>query len=354
MSDNRDAIQARLLSSVDDSYNKSSGEFIYDALKPVAIELESGYIQIDGILDKAFADTATGKNLDRVVARVGTNRKLTTQSNGIVTINGIVGSSITKGELVKSDGVNFKFTDTNIIPIGGTIDVNVQCTSYGTVGNVPIGAIKYFPKTLAGLQTVTNTSAFTNGYDEETDESLRVRYYAKVQAPVTSSNKNAYKNWALSITGVGGAKIKSLWNGNGTVKVIIINSNKRAADSILITSVKNYIDPNNGDGSGQADIGAICTVISATELAINITVTLTIDTNTISLAQALVNIGTSITSYLSNIAFNQTYVSYAQIGSIILGITGIEDYSNLKVNNGTANITIGDEQVAVIGGVTSV
>jgi uncharacterized phage protein gp47/JayE len=352
MSDSRDAILTRLLSNIDNSYDKSEGSFFYDAEKPVAIELESGYTQIEGLLDKRFADTATGKNLDRVVKEAGITRKVTTKSSKSVTITGVAGSSIPKGELVASDLVSFEFIETTIIPSGGIIDVTVLCTSYGTIGNVPVGAIKYFPKTLPGLQTVTNKEAFINGYDEEDDETLRQRYYTKIQTPVTSNNKNAYKNWALSISGVGGAKVKSLWNGNGTVKVIIINSNKRAADSTLVQAVKNYIDPNDGDGEGQADIGAKCTVISATELAINVTVTLTIDTDTISSTLAKSKIESAITEYLASIAFSQSYVSYAQVGSIILGITGIKDYSNLKLNNGITNIAIGDEQIAVLGGVT--
>ena len=352
MSDSRTVIQARLLSDISDEYNKSEGEFMYDAEIPVAIELEKSYSIVDGLLDKAFADTATGRNLDRVVARAGLSRKTTLRSSGIVTITGVVGAAITSGELVSSDSVNFAFTETTVIPESGSIDVNVQCTTYGAIGNVPAGSIKYFPKTLLGLKIVNNTLAFTNGYNEETNEELRTRYYTKVKTPVTSSNKNAYKNWALSINGVGSAKVKSLWDGPGTVKVIIINSNKMAADSTLVQSVKNLIDPGNGDGEGESNIGPVCTVISAVELSINITVTLTIDTDTTSTESAKLGIESGFTDYLADIAFSQDYVSYAKIGSIILGTIGIKDYSNLKVNGGTSNITVGDEQVAVLGGVT--
>lgn len=345
MSDSRDVIQARLLSNVDDTYNKSEGEFIYDALKPVAIELESSYVIIDGLLDKAFADTATGKNLERIVKSVGLTRKTTIQSSGIVKITGVVGSAIIEGDLVASDSVNFIFTETTIIPESGYIDVEVQCSSYGTVGNVPIGAIKYFPKTLAGLQTVTNLSAFTNGYDEETNEELRARYYTKVQTPATSGNKYHYLNWALEVTGVGNAKVLPLWNGNGTVKVIIINSNMLVADSTLVSNVANYIE-------AERPIGANVTVVSATGLSIKVNVIITIDSSATTKSEALDNIKSAITKYLANIAFKQDYVSYAKIGSIILDVTGVEDYSNLLINSGTSNISIADTQVAILGGVT--
>ncbi len=350
MSDSRDEIQDRLLSDIDDSYNKSQGEFMYDAEKPVSIELESAYKKIENLPNVPFADTAEGKDLDKVVNKFGVYRKETTQSNGPVIITGTPGSPITKGELVGSDALNFEFIDTTIVPTSGSIVVNVQCKTYGSIGNVPSGAIKYFPKTLSGLQKVTNSSAFTNGYDEEDNDSLRARYYAKIQNLVTSANKAQFRNWALEVTGVGDAKVIPLWNGNGTVKVVIINSNKVGADSTLIQAVQNYIDPNkNGDGSGKMPLcGAICTVVSATETAIHISVNIQSGLDS---ATAKTNIENSIMEYLKTVAFQQSYVSYAFIGDRILNAEGITDYSNLLLNGAAENVTIRDEEVAVLGDV---
>ena len=145
-------IQARLLANISDDYDKTEGQFIYDVEKPVSIELEGVYTTLDGMLDKRYADTATGKNLDRIVKGVGLTRKVTIKSYGHVTVSGIVGSAINKGEYVASDSVNFQFTESASIPLTGSITVGIECVSYGTIGNVPAGAIKYFPKTLQGLQ----------------------------------------------------------------------------------------------------------------------------------------------------------------------------------------------------------
>lgn len=350
MSDSRDLIQARLLADIDDSYNKSEGEFLYDAEKPVAIELEAAYKTIEKLPNISFADTAEGKDLDKVVNKFGVYRKGTTQSNGVVTITGNPEAQVAKGELVATDTLSFMFTETKTIPSSGIIDVNVKCKTYGKIGNIPAGAIKYFPKTLNGLQTVKNINAFTNGYDEEDDDSLRERYYAKIQNPVTSANKAQFKNWALEVTGVGDAKVIPLWNGNGTVKIIIINSNKVGADSILVKSVQDYIDPNmNGDGSGKMPTcGAICTVASAAEKTININVNIETSEDIDAIKP---NIENSIKNYLENIAFKQDYVSYAKIGALIIEVDGVIDYTNLTINNTTSNISISDVEVAVLGGV---
>lgn len=344
MGDTKDIIRERILSNIDNTYDKSEGSFFYDVAASIAIELEKAYLNADSILNKGFVDTSTGKNLDKIVGEVGITRKLSVRSSGKVTITGTVGATINSGIQVASDSLTFLTTESVVIPSGGSVQVAVECTSYGSVGNVPLGAIKYFPVTISGLQTVTNAIAFTNGYDEESDSELRSRYYTKVQTPATSGNIYHYLNWSKEVTGVGDAKVIPLWNGNGTVKVIIINSNKVGADATLIENVTSHIEENR-------PIGATVTVISAVGKSINISFSLTLETGYI-VEDVKTNIENTIISYLKDIAFVKDYVSYAKIGAFILDAEGVIDYSNLLVNNGTDNIYIGNEEVAVLGGVT--
>lgn len=343
MSDSKEVIQARLLSNIDNTYDKTEGSFFYDAEKPVAIELESAYAEQNEILNKGFVDTATDTFLERITSVYGIYRKLATKSTTTVTITGTIGALITIGDKVASDLVNFTFTEDKVIDATGIVTVIVECATAGTIGNVPIGAIKYFPITLAGLVSVTNTVAVTNGYETETDVELQQRYYDKVRNPATSGNKAQYLIWAKEVTGVGDAKIFALFYGKGTVKVTIINSNKRAADTELINNVAAHIEE-------VRPIGVTVSVVSATEKAIDISVTLSIDTNNYTLEGITTAIEVALTEYFKTIAFITTYVSYARIGNLIFDIPGVLDYSNLLVNTGTANIDITDEEIAVLGG----
>lgn len=345
MSETKEAILNRMLSNINNEFDKSEGSFFYDAEMPVAIQLEKLDIKAEAILNNGFADTATGVYLDKVANEQGVYRKPATKSSGIVIVTGVSGATISKGEIVASDNVNFVFVKDAIIPISKTIEVQVECEEVGVIGNVPAGAIKYFPKTLEGLQTVTNAVAFTNGYDAESDEELRGRYYTKVRTPTTSGNKYHYLNWCKEVTGVGDARVLPLWNGNGTVKCIIINSNKRAADISLISSVSNYIEENR-------PIGADVTVVSANEKPINISVTLISDNNNYTLEQVKASIESNLTNYFKSVAFKDNYISFAKVGNIIIDSTGVLDYSDLKINDGTSNILIEDDEVAVLGGVT--
>jgi len=344
MGNTRDEIQTRMLANISDEYDKTEGSFFYDAIKPVAIEMESAYLDADEAPDAFFVATATGTNLDYRVAEQGLTRKPAAKSTTTVTITGSQGAAINSGDKIASDTVNFVIKETKTIGVTGQESVLVECETAGTIGNVPVGAIKYFPVTIPGLTAVTNAAAVTNGYEEETDEELRARYFAKVRTPATSGNKYHYRNWALEVTGVGDARIFPLWNGNGTVKVLIINSNKQAADSELIEDVADYIED-------QRPIGATVTVASATELDVDISATLTLATG-YTLAQAKASIESKVTEYLKSIAFVLDIVSYAIIGSLILQADGVTDYSNLTVNSGTGNITIEDDEVVVLGVVT--
>ena len=174
---------------------------------------------------------------------------------------------------------------------------------------------------------------------------MRERYYTKVRTPATSGNKWHYLNWAKEVIGVGDARVFPLWNGNGTVKIVIINSNKRAADSILINNVANYIEDNR-------PIGANVTVVSATEKPINISATLVIDTKKYTLNQVQANIESNLVEYFKEIAFTSNYISYASIGNIIFNTEGVIDYTKLLINGASLNILLQDVEVPILGTVS--
>jgi len=346
MSDAKEVIQDRLLASIDDTYDKTVGSFIYDVETPLSIELEMAYADQDAILDKGFADTSTGVYLEKIVSAYGIARKSATYATTIVTITGTTGSLIKLGDKVASDNVNFVFAENKAIDHTGTTTVDVICDTPGTIGNITVGAIKYFPVTLAGLVNVTNLIEVTNGYEEETDEELRQRYWNKVRKPATSGNSAQYKVWAKEISGVGDAKVTPLWAGNGTVKIEIIDNNKRAADATLIDAVSDYIEDNR-------PIGATITVVSAIEKVINVSVLLSIDTNNYVIEAVTTAIENILIKYFKDIAFLTTYVSYAKVGSLLFDIPGVIDYNNLLINGVATNINVNNEEIAVLGVLTN-
>jgi len=70
----------------------------------------------------------------------------------------------------------FSSTQAVTIPAGSyVVDVPMECTVVGTLGNVPPDTIVYVGDVL-GASSVTNLQAFTGGVDVETDEELRQRF----------------------------------------------------------------------------------------------------------------------------------------------------------------------------------
>ena len=246
----KDEILSRLLSDISDEFDKDVGSFFYDVTKPTSEEFETAYARLEEILKNGFALTATGEYLDCKAAEQGITRKSGVASQVKVTITGTPGSVISVGDKVASDSLIFSAIENVEIGESGTADVTVICDTVGTVGNIPQGAINRFPVTLSGIVSVTNKESATGGFNEETDDELRDRYFEKVSLPATSGSKYHYEQWAKEISGVGDAKCLPLWNGNGTVKVIIINSEKGVPSEELISEVANHIEEKQTDRSG--------------------------------------------------------------------------------------------------------
>lgn len=342
----QEQILSRLLSDISDEFDKSVGSFFYDIDKPVAEIIALIYKKAEDILKNGFALTATGKYLDVKVAEQGITRKPSTASTVVVTITGLPGSSVSVGDKVASDVLVFTSIENKIIGESETVDVTVQCDMPGTVGNIPIGAINRFPVTLPGLVSVTNPAPAEGGFDVESDDELRQRYFEKVSLPATSGSKYHYIMWAKEVSGVGDAKCIPLWNGNGTVKVIVIDANKGTASDELIAEVTEHIEENR-------PIGAEVTVESASPKVIDISVSV-VTASGIDIETAKTKVSESITKYLQKNAFSNTYISYAQIGGCILACDEVSDYTNLLINGATDNVEISETEVPVLGGVTFV
>lgn len=349
-------IYQQLLDQISNDYDKTEGYLLADMLKSVSIvfaDLSTRLDEIEALID---VDNLTGDLLANFVSqRTGITKTAATYAKGQVTVTG--NGTVTIGDLFETaNGIQFKAIETKTITNSGT--VNIQCVIAGSGGNVPANQIVQIPVTISGITSVTNIEATYDGYEAESDDTLRKRYYAAVQNPQTSGNVNAYLSWAKSISGVGDVLVfpmdTDIQGGVSEVDVVIIDQLKQPASSTLINQVQEYIDPDSvGLGYGMAPIGAKCYVSTAEALTLDISLSV-VQSSEYTQAQIIENIAESITNYLTNVAFVTTYISEARIGSAILDSSGVEDYSNLLINGVSGNISVGTREVAVVGVVTLV
>ena len=190
---------------------------------------------------------------------------------------------------------------------------------------------------------VTLTEVLKEGSEEESTEALRERFLFKVQKPSTSGNIYDYYNWTIECAGVGAAKIYPLALGPGTVKVVIADAERSAATPELIEQVKNHIEE-------LRPIGADVSVVSAREKAIAVTARVRLQ-NGVNLGSVQEMLMLELTNFLQEGAFDVSYVSLAKVGNLLLNTTGVEDFTELRLNGQGANVSLADEEIAVAGAV---
>lgn len=345
-----DSIQKELLSEIEDSYEKSKGYFLWDILKAVAVGMKNLLEKLQIVSDKLDIENIYGEERERFIfQRTGITIRQATFSEGVITVKG--NGIVKKGDLFETEGlIRFKAVETvNVIE---QADIIVKAVTAGAIGNVPMGSITKMPITIQGITSCTNHTATEGGYQQENDKDLLVRYYERLREPATSGNIYHYKRWAKEVEGVGAVNVFPLWNGDNTVKIVIIDLERQPASDELVEKVQNYIDPNStGTGQGQAPIGAYCTVESAKPKIINVSVLLHVSKYVV-LEVIKKEIENKIIEYFKQIAFEQEYASFAQIGANILSVENVLDYENMTLNGLTQNITCQKYEVMILGEVT--
>ena len=351
---------------------KNEGTFSIFNIRAVAQEVAMMRNDTEIIFSNYTLKGAKGQYLDDKAEDYGMTRHYAENATGEVTFSGIDGTTVPGGTTVQAADYGVSFVTWNNVTIAsGTATVGASCTTSGPAGNVGVGTVTTIPTQIQGVTSVTNVEAFSGGVDQEDDESFLYRIEQKIRYPATSGNRYHYQQWATSINGVGACDVIGLWdkdngyNGAGTVKVSILDANLDAADEELIEEVKNYIDPDDGHGGGQAPIGAVVTVSTATEVPISVTATVELgatasDIETVKAAFAE-RLADSFHEKAENyfqeddtIGTDEAVdsVSVAIIGRELLDTPGVIDYANLTVNNGTASVPLYREQIFTVGTIT--
>ena len=323
-------ILQRMLDMIPATVDKREGSIIYDALAPVAVEVQNVFIQHDVILNEAFADTASLDYLIRRAAERGITQKKAT--------NAILKVISTPAHINIPIGSRFSLNDLNYVVTEKITngEYTVQCETTGVVGNSYFGnliPISY----IQGLETIEITELLIPGEDDEDVESLRKRYFETTTSQAYGGNIADYRKKVIETPGlgVGGVKITPVWNGGGTVKVTVIDSTFGVPSEEQIATIQDAIDPvdHQGQGYGVAPIGHVVTVEGAEGVSINITTEITYAKDW-SWEAAATSIKNAVNEYLTELCKawdedNETalIVRISQLESAILKCNGVLDIS---------------------------
>lgn len=346
-------ISDRMKEDLKNPPNKVEGSFAADNIQAVAKEIAKYYDYVDWLIDMHFADTATGEFLDAKAKEVGVFRRTKTKASGVVTFNGKPNTFIPAGFRVYAGEKAFYTRVPAYIGQDGKVDVEVLSENEGLGTNAGAYEVTSFTH-LAGLDSVENTEPITGRADIEDDESLRERTLLKMRYPGTSGNKYHYMHWAMEVDGVGRVKVFPLWNGAGTVKVSILDSNQKPAKEDLINKVAYHID-NGGerDGEALAPIGAYLTVDTAKVKKIEIKGQVDLELGS-SKTKSIVaeELKEDLQAYIdSEISYKKNRLTVAKVIDLCYSIAGVSDIVSLTIDEQTDSIEIGEEEVFEVGGV---
>ncbi|CEP67895.1 Baseplate assembly protein J-like, predicted [Moorella glycerini] len=152
-------------------------------------------------------------------------------------------------------------------------------------------------------------------------------------------------------TSFGNKTVEFYWNGQDQIELRITRLTTDTTTTVWVDRGIYRSAFSKDTGEGKAPVGARVTVEPATAVLINVSATLTIAAgyNADSVKSAVRD---NIAAYIKSLAFtSDNDVRYVRIGQAILDTPGVTDYQNLLVNGGTANVTVGDQEVAVVGSV---
>lgn len=362
-------IRDRMLSHESlEPWRKEPGDFMYDAVAPSPLEVKQLQANQDYVLKNGFAQYADDEWLDAKLAEVGLTRAAAIKATRVINVEADAGVVIPEGHTVSTvilDGqgnpVEFTVDAAVTFVVSGTLAVALTCKNAGILGNVPNGSQFIFIPPIPGVKTITDGGTVTLGADTESDASAWERYDFKVKNPDTGGNKNDYVRWAGEVAGVGRAKCIPLWNGNGTVKVLLVGTDFKPALQATVDEVQEYLDPmaSQGLGAGKAPCGAVVTVTAATDLSIGISAAVTLYEGYLQ-ADVKAAFEAAVDEYLKSIAFindaggTPLPVVIAKIGSLLIGTEGVSNYSGITLNGAANDVLIGTEEVATKGAVTFV
>lgn len=337
----------RALGRVSSGVDTSEGSFLFDAIAPCVAELYEVYLYIDELEKRVFADTAYDEYLDRRCAERGIYRKQATHSirKGYFDNEVPIGSRWGKEELV--------YIVTEMVQDGVYL---LKCEQSGVIGN-------RYDGNLINVDAVENiNSAILDevvhfGANEEQDDALRCRYFNSFEKEAFGGNVADYKEKVGSINGVGQVKVYPAWNGGGTIKLRLLDSDNNIPSSELLERVQTQVDPvqNSGEGLGVAPIGHSVTVEAADQVEVQLTTHLTFKESSWENVSSLVNeiIEKYFSELRANWSENDIVVRISQIESRLLDIEGIIDIENTMLNGSSKNLYLSGEEVPVLAGVVN-
>ncbi len=343
-------LMERKLDAISEKRDKRQGSVIFDALAPNAAETAAFYADLDFLEDRTFADTATGEDLSRRALERGIVRKEATKATFYARFLDRDGA-----EYPVEAGTRFFLEEYYYVVLFREEDGRyvMECETAGACGNDYLGNLLPL-ESMDGLAEAILEEIRTDGEDAESDEELRERYFASFDTEAFGGNIADYQRKVIALENAGGVKVYPVWNGGGTVKLVIIDQGLRAPIETELEKLQNLIDPQmRGEGYGIAPIGHQVTVVGVTEVTCDVTMQLSLVAGTAQ-ETVLTDIRERFEEYFAMLRKNWADSDYltvrvSHLESRVLDAEGVIDVQNCTINGSGGNLILGADEIPVLG-----
>lgn len=348
-------IQQRMMDALPDGIDDMPGGFPYDFTMPTAIE-KSELIQFHLVrtLMLMYPQYAWGDWLDLHAAAAGIERRPAGYASGSVTVTGDSGTVIPDGAIFCTEATDstpaleYAADSMAIIPESGSVTVEVTAVEAGRESNTKKNTVVFALTSIKGLSTVNNPDDITGGTDVESDEDLleRIEEENFRDGATFIGNDSDYIRWAKEVVGVGDCIVVPTWNGPGTVKLIIVDSNGEPANARLIEAVYDHIvSPHDRSLRLLPTACAELTVEAATTKKISYTCTGLVYDDTTDIPTIVSQFKELVMKEYSEAKVEGILV-YNQVRPLITDIPGVSDFDTFLMNGAEENIPLSNDEYA--------
>ena len=356
-----EAVYQRMRAMLPADIDSSEGSHVWNFLRPTAsVAAELCQFALPQVIMMIFPEWAEGEYLDAHAAERGLTRRGAAAAEGTLTITGTPGTEIpadsrfTTASTDDRPAAEYATTEDAAIDEEGTVSVQAVCTQPGPAGNTAAGTVVLVSGRMAGITGVTNPEPITGGAGEESDETLRDRileYDRNLNVSFVGSVAD-YKRWARgSDPRVGSVTVLDDRDGQGTVTILLTNTDGAPASEDLCTAVYNAIMRPDAPEERPAPVNANLIVRAPTPvpIAVQATVELVSGATLSGIKSAFLQ---ALKGYLPT-ALEEKEVKYTRVAAALSAVSGVNDYSGLVIGAaggtlGTGNIPLDTDELPTL------
>lgn len=298
------ALMQSALARLPADMDKREGSMLWDGIAPAMAEVALLYLGLDFVLQATYITSAPRGYLIKRAAERG----LAPKPAGAAHFRAQFDAPVPIGARFSCEDLNFIVTEPMSASENAPGSYEVVCETPGSLANSYSGRLIPIDY-ISGLTKAELVELLIPGDDEEETEAFRQRVLDSLQAQAFGGNQADYKEQVMAMPGVGGVKVRPVWNGGlrpaelipgaavqswyaanidnlpaevavwlqavytaaadkwltvgGAVKLVIQAADGSAPTPELIGRVQELINPeqNAGEGLGLAPIGHVVQVV---------------------------------------------------------------------------------------------